>query len=90
MNENPVGVESVKKSRFGDDIYYSESDKNLFPDFDGDPIEYYDPSSWRLPEELNTVKRRTRPAWQLIEDYKEEMRLKRELEDIDSDPLFAD
>lgn len=89
MNAKPVGVKPRNKSRFDSDLFHSESDDALFPGDDGDPIEYNDASSWRFPEKLTSMKRRTRPTWQLIEDYKEDLRLKRALEEIDSDPFVA-
>ena len=89
MSAKRVGFESRNKSKFNDDLFWSESDDALFPEYYGDPIEYDDASSWRAPEKSTFMKRRTRPTWQLIEDYKEDLRLKRALEDIDSDPFVA-
>lgn len=84
MSPKTVGVEPKNETKFDDDLCYLESDNALFPEYDLNNV-----SGWRHTEESTSVKRRIRPAWRLIEDYKEELRLKRELEEIDSDPFTA-
>ena len=89
MSAKTASIERKSRNQFDDKPCYSESDNALFPEYDGDPIEYDDTSSWSLPEKSTSMKRRTRPTWQLIEDYKEDLRLKRALEEIDSDLFVA-
>ena len=87
MSARPIDVDSGNKSSFDDDLCYSGCDNPLTPGYDGEPNEHIGTSMWAFPEESTSIKRRTRPTWQLIEDYKEGMRLRRMLEEIDFDPF---
>ena len=87
MSAKRVGFGPRNTEKFDDTLCYSENDDAPFLEYDGDLSEYYETSSQGLPEKPSSMKRRTRPTWQLIEDYKEDLRLKRAMEDIDSDPF---
>jgi hypothetical protein len=89
MSAKRVGFGPRNTKKFDDTLCYSENDDAPSPGYDADLNEYYETSSRSLPEKSTSMKRRTRPTWQLIEDYKENLRLKRALEEIDSDPFVA-